>query len=154
MTFQTMKMQLVQTVGLKAKAEYILDLIIQILLELKDFSVFHVITFGETILLALTIFRAVWYAFFGVSNGGNYDYYFSEFTWIFIFVGCSLAHLGSFFFKNVRVRCVIILVYAVIWTFLGMLAFAAGTTAPAVPTFAVFALASIYLAVRLWHENK
>lgn len=154
MTFQTMKLELQQTIGIRAKLAYILDLVIQILLELKDFSVFHVITFGETILLGLTVFRAVWYAFYGVSNGGNFDYYFSELTWICIFAGCSLAHLGSFFSSNARLRCLIILIYAVIWTFLAILAFVAGTSAPAVPTFSVFSLASIYLAVRLWHEKK
>lgn len=154
MTFQAMKMHLQQTIGLKAKLEHAIDLIIEILLELKDFSVFHGITFGETILFALTIFRAVWYAFLGVTNGGNFDYYFSELTWICIFAGCGLAHLVCFFITNIRARCLVILTYAVIWTFLGILAFVARTTAPAVPTFAVFALASIYLAVRLWHEKK
>lgn len=153
MTFQTMKMELQQSVGLKAKAEYILDLLIEILLALKDFTVFHKITFGEVILFGLTSFRAVWYVIFGVTNN-NFDYYFSEFTWTSIFVICGVVHTFSFFLKTIYLRILIILTYAFIWAFLGFLAAFAKTSAPAVPTFAVFTFASIFLAVRLWHENK
>ena len=154
MNFTIMKLELNQTIGIKPKLEYILDLLIDLLLQITDFVVFHSITFGELMLFSLSIFRAVWFLFYGVSNGGNYDYYFSELTWTVIFCSISVVHFLSFFFQKVWVRFVVFLVYAFIWCFLMFLAWFAGTTAPAVPTFAVFTLGCLYLAVRLWYENK
>lgn len=152
MTFTTMKMQLTQTIGIKAKLEYILDLLIEILRSVRDYSVFHEITFGEILFFLYVFGRAAWYLSIGVE--ATFNYYFSERTWTFLFVAISVVHLGTFFLKETKIRAVIVLIYAMIWMFLAFLAAIAQTKTPAVPSYCVFALGSIYVAVRLWTEER
>lgn len=152
MTIATMRLQLAQSIGLRAKLETILDLLIEILRSVRDFSVFHEITFGEMLFFLYVFGRTLWYLVVGVES--SFDYYFSEIAWTMIFVGCSVIHLIAFFFKRSRIRAVVILFYAVIWVFLAILAAIAQVRTPAVPTYCVSALGSVFIAVRLWMEAK
>lgn len=147
-----MKLELSQSVGIKAKLESAIDLVLEILRSVRDFSVFHEITFGEILFFLYVFTRSIWYLCFGVS--ATFDYYFSDQTWVLIFIICSVAHFVSFFFESVRPRAAIVLIYAVIWVFLALLAAFGQTKTPAVPTYLVFALGSIYIAVRLWTEKR
>lgn len=152
MTIAAMRLQLSQTIGLRAKLETIFDLLIEILRSVRDFSVFHGITFGEILFFLYVFGRTLWYLVVGVES--TFNYYFSETTWMLIFVACSVVHLVAFFFKGTKFRAIVILFYAVIWTFLALLAAIAQVRTPAVPSYCVFALGSIYIAVRLWTDKK
>ena len=152
MTYAAMRLQISQTVGLRAKLEIILDLIIEIMRSIRDFSVYHEITFGEILFFLYVFGRTLWYLVFGVES--TFNYYFSERAWTLIFVGCSVVHLIAFFFKQTKIRAIVILFYAVIWMFLAFLAAIAQTKTPAFPGYIVFVLGSVYVAVRLWTDKK
>ena len=152
MNLAIMKMELTQTVGIKAKVEYALDLLIEILRSVRDYSVFHEINFGETLFFLYVLGRTLWYLTVGVES--TFSYYLTEQTWTGVFLACSLFHFAAFFFKGTKIRASVILVYAVIWAFLALLAAIAQTKTPAVPGYSVFALGSVYVAVCLWTEKR
>lgn len=110
------------------------------------------ISLSEGSLFAFALFRATWFACFGVENA-NYDHVFGAFFWVCAFVALSAAHFAAFFLKNLKFRAFVVCAYALIWSFLMFIAAYSRTNAPAVPSFFVLTLLSIFIAVRLFREK-
>ena len=148
--FQTMKIELSQQTGIKMKLEYLLDVLIERIVELSDFLMYKHITLSEIVLFALALFRALWYVAFGVENA-NYSYFFRD--WVSVFCLASGLHLVGFFFKQCSLRVAAAYIYTFVWAFLTVLAIYSGTRAAAAPTLGVFALYSFVMIVRLSRET-
>src|SRR5687767_464832 len=113
------------------------------LLDVSDYLVYRkCVTLSEAVLFGQTIGRALWYLFFGVT-GGIYLTIAPSRIWVAIFGGLAIVKILSFFLFDVRFRGLTCIASALLWPSLTILAVMSGTTDPAVPTFAVFALLSL-----------
>lgn len=109
------------------------------------------VTLSETALFMFSLSWAVWFIFVGVYVS---DMALSRAAWATVFSMSAIAHLGSFIFKDIFARAIIISVYAFTWCFLTLLSAYTQSTAPAVPTLFVFTFLSVFVAVRLFRERQ
>ena len=153
MNLTMMKLELNQHVGIKAKVEYLLDVLTDAVVNVSDFLAYKHIKLSEGILFGLAFCRAIWFLFFGVENA-NYGYFFPDWVWIIVFVTAAGIHSVGFFGKTCALRIVAAYFYTGIWGFLTVLAVLSKTSAPAVPTLGVLALISFLMIIRLSRENS
>jgi hypothetical protein len=126
--------------------------LIERLLDVSDYFIYEKkVSVSEGFLLLLAASRAIWYLIYGVS-GGIINYVFPDAAWIILFTVQSALHLAAFFSPTTYSRALVSSSYALIWMFLFVLAVIAPQNSPAAPTFAVFALLSAFIAVRLFRD--
>lgn len=126
--------------------------LIETLLDVSDYFIYKKkVSVSEGLLFTLAAMRTVWYAVYGVS-GGVINFVFSDVAWIAIFAFLTLFHIASFFSPTTYSRALVSSMYALVWMFLTILAVIAPQNSPAAPTFAVFALLSAFIAVRLFRD--
>ena len=126
----------------------------EIILEMKDFFVFkRHITLSELFLFLWTCSRAMWFAVFGVV-GGLFTMVLPDWAWVFLFVSLALFKMFSLIANRYSLRIAGVFASALLWTTLTILAAIAGRPEPILPTYGLFALLSIIIAVRLIHDEN
>lgn len=131
----------------------LLDNVLEKILDVADYMIYKKhITLSEGVLFAQTASRGIWYAIFGVT-GGIYGSIFPSHIWVGIFAGLAIAKLLSYFLADNRLRSITVIGSALLWTFLTILAVVSGSTDPVAPTFAIFALLSLIIVVRLIRDK-
>lgn len=148
-----MKPEIQLKFSIRQRFEFLLDTIIEKIIDIGDFFVFKHITWSEAILFLYSMFRAFWFIAIGVENK-NYSYYFSDSVWTTIFVMMSLMHFSGFFLKSMCLRIAAGYMCAITWGILTILAIYSMTAAPAVPSLLPLIILSIVVTVRLSHEHK
>lgn len=126
----------------------------EIILEMKDFFVFkRHITLSEIFLFLWTCSRATWFAVFGVV-GGIFTMVLPGWFWITVFVSLALFKGVSLIVDRYSLRIAGVFVSALLWTTMTILAALANRPEPILPTYGLFALLSIIIAVRLIHDEN
>ncbi len=131
-----------------------LDRVLHLIESIADYFIFqrHV-TLSEMILFLLAFLRAGWFTAFGVNIGPS-NAPLSHEVWMPIFWIISLGHITAFFMRSIQYRIIVMCVYGFMWLFIGALVSFSSFTSPAVPTFALFGIASMFVAVRLMKDLK
>ncbi len=133
----------------KHKWEIFFEAVIDCVLAFTDYFVVRKhIKLSEAALFSLMFLRSVWFSVFGVNIGPTAAPLSHE-AWLPIFWLLTIAHLVSFFVRDLIWRIAVLVAYAAVWCFLAVLVLLSAHTSPALPTFGVFALISVFLAVRL-----
>jgi hypothetical protein len=142
------------TQTLMMTARYFFTELAEIILEMKDFFVFkRHITLSELFLFAWTCSRATWFAIFGVV-GGIFTMALPGWFWITVFMSLAIFKAISLVVNRYSLRIAGVFVSALIWTTMTILAAIAGRPEPILPTYGLFALLSIIIAVRLIHDES
>lgn len=131
-----------------------LDRVLNLIESIADHFIYkrHV-TLSEMILFLLAFVRAGWFTAFGV-NLGPANAPLSHEVWMPIFWIISLCHMAAFFLRSIQYRIVVMCIYGFMWLFIGALVSFSSFTSPAVPTFALFGIASMFVAVRLMKDLR
>jgi len=137
-----------------AEVKTYLDRILSLLESIADHFVYQKhVTLSEMFLFALAFVRAVWFTFFGVSIGAVGRPLTHE-VWLPLFWILSISHLAAFFLRNTNYRVAVMCAYGMMWLFIAGLVSFEAFTSPAVPTFAIFGLSSVFVAFRLTQEEE
>lgn len=127
----------------------------EFLLKIINFADYYIyekmVTLSEATLLALAVIRAMWYATFGL-DGTIMSDLFPQSLWVGIFGLLALAHVIAISFRSLWPRVIIHGFYTVLWGFLAVLGVIAHSQAPSAPSYVVFTLLSVFIAVRLYDE--
>jgi hypothetical protein len=135
-------------------ARYFFTELAEIILEMKDFFVFkRHITVSELFLFLWTCSRAMWFAVFGVV-GGIFTMVLPDWAWVCLFVTLALFKTFSLIANRYSLRIAGVFASALLWTTMTILAAIAGRPEPILPTYGLFALLSIIIAVRLIHDES
>ncbi len=131
-----------------------LDRVLGLIESIADHFIYkrHV-TLSEMILFLLAFLRAGWFTAFGVNIGPD-SAPLSHEVWMPIFWIISLIHMLAFFLRSLQYRIVVMCVYGFMWLFIAALVSFSSFTSPAVPTFALFGIASMFVAVRLMKDLR
>lgn len=131
----------------------LVDRLLNLIEHFADHFVFkqHV-TLSETMLFGAVICRAVWFSLFGVQIG--IDTVGNDLPFVIIFWTAALVHILSFFSKSLKLRILVMGIYGFMWVFVAGLVSFTSFGSPSVPTFAIFGLSSIFIAVRLMGDKK
>lgn len=128
----------------------IVDVLIDGIISFTDyFIVGKHVTLSEGTLFVLSAGRAIWFTIFGVNIGGSQM--LTHDVWIPLFWTVSIAHVVSFFI-SLKMRIVVMMSYACLWCFLGILMLMANPSAPHVLNFFTFSVLSVFIAVRLMSD--
>ena len=132
----------------------IVDMLIDRIILFTDyFIVTKHITLSESGLFFLSVARAIWFSMFGVNLGPAGGPLNHE-AWTPIFWLVSLFHFAGFFSSNLIYRISVLCLYGFMWCFLGLLVLQTTVTSPAVPTFLIFSLMSVFIAIRLIKDYR
>ena len=147
-----MKLELLPELGLRAKAEHALDAFIDLLAGIKEYFFYKHVTLFEAFLFGLAATRALWFVAFG-ANSQIFEYFFSELFWVIVFAVLTVVHLAGFLTGRFAARIAAMYAHGIIWLFLAIMAGVSKTTAPVLPTFALYTIFSLLVIVRLLRER-
>lgn len=129
-----------------------IDTLIDSIIKFSDYFLIEKhVTLSEGTLIAVSFGRAVWFSIFGVQM---IDGIISHGGWTFVFIGITLVHFLTFFADNLWYRIMANALQALLWCTLAILASMTYFSSPTVPTFVVFSLTAVFIAVRLMRDRR
>jgi hypothetical protein len=130
-----------------------LEEILERILNLADFFIYRKrVTLSELVLFAWTLSRAIWFSIFGVS-GGVFDLVFKGTTWVSIFWLLAIFKVVGVFFLDNRFRRYGVVISAILWGFLTILAIISGSTQPVAISYGIFFILAVIIAIRLKNDT-
>lgn len=109
------------------------------------------LTLTEGILFLLVFVRSIWFTLFGVKLGTSSV---EHEAWIWAFWFLVVIHITSFWLKDIKWRAGVASLYAFVWGAITILVGLTSFSSPATPTFGLFSLASLFLAIRMFREGE
>lgn len=129
----------------------LVDAIVDTIVLFRDhFIIKRHLTLTEGFLFLLSFVWGLWFAIYGVRLGTSQ---FDHWPWEFVFGLVVIVHALSFTLKEIFWRAWVASLHAFIWGVIAILASMGSIHSPATPTFFLFALASLFLAIRMFREG-
>lgn len=132
----------------------IIDVLIDRIIAFSDYFIIKEhLSLSEGFLFGLCAIRGFWPLLIG--SASLYDNRFIATPIIAaVIAALSVGHLIALFFSAIKIRIAVICMYGFVWGFLGILFAMTNPSSISVPIFAVNALLSAFIAVRLIRERN